>query len=236
MKKLSILGFAVLAMALAGCAKGEDGSMAAGGDAAGGGAKAAANEAIELKYQPKEGETYKYTMAMNMEQGDQKVDVTADMTMKATKVEPNKITMENTIKMKMKAGDQTMDMPEQKMTTVSDSTGKTLEQTGAGASAGNMAAASYPTKPIKVGDTWTAEQKQNVQTVTANYKLVAVEDKNGMKAAKIETTMGGLPEGFTLDGPMVMWVEVATGLPIEVSMKGKGANNQGSMTMTMKRA
>ena len=228
------LPIALVAMFLIGC-KGGDTTAATGG------AAASPDTTFTLRMNPKQGEKYAYLVTQT---GPQTMEI--GMTMTCEKAEAGKFTMVTTfdsLKMDGKeAPSMVMDaMKKMKMTTVTDSTGKTLETKMEGAPAGttpDSSNPSYPSKPVKVGDTWSGTSKVGGKDVNYTYKLASVANEGGVEVATLEATASGLPEGSTLDGPMVVKVDVDSGMPVSMKLttKSKGADGKDvTSSMEMKR-
>lgn len=236
---------ALLAILIVGCKGGDTTAATTGGStgtAATTGSAPAADKEITLKMAPKQGEKYSYVMSMSGPTSNE-----IGMTMTAEKVEANEITMVTTFdSMKMNGTDApaaVMDaMKKMKVISVTDATGKTLSTKLEGAPPGtpapDTANAAYPTNPIKVGDTWEGTSKTGGVEVKGKYKLVKIETQNGMEVAVVESTLEGLPAGASQDGPAVTSFEIATGMPVlmTMKMKMKGPDGKDSvMTTEMKR-
>lgn len=235
-----LIPIAMLAVLLVGC-KGGDSTAASGTTTTGGGTVSGGSSAdsVTIKFAPKAGEKFQYAMnAAGTEMG---------MTMTAEKVEGDKVTMVTTIdSMKINGSDApaaVMDsIKKMRVITVQDSTGKSIETKIEGAPAGTPApdsnSPSYPSGPIKVGDTWEGTLKMGGSEVKSSYKLTKIEDQGGKQVAVIESTTTGLPGGMTQDGPSITVVEVANGMPISTDskMKAKGADGKEQViTTSMKR-
>lgn len=227
---------AVIAMLLIGCKGGDTTAATTGG---GGGT----DKAYTLKMNPKQGEKYAYMITQKS--GEQNMEI--GMTMTCEKAEADKFTMVTTFdSMKMNGQDapaMVMDsMKKMKMITVTDSKGKSLETRVEGAPAGtptpDSSNPSFPPGPVKVGDTWDGSAKVGGSDVKYQYKLASVGNEGGMEVATLEATATGIPEGGSFDGPMVVKIEVATGMPVSMSMKTKSKDPTGkevSSSMEMKR-
>jgi hypothetical protein len=95
------------------------------------------------------------------------------------------------------------------------------------------ASAALPDGPVKVGDTYTSEQKVNNETVKATYKVLAFERKNGVEAVKMEMANSFRNTSQT----MFVWIELATGMMVaaEGDMAIPAAQGGGSIRTTMSR-
>jgi hypothetical protein len=214
---------ALLAILIVGC-KGGDTTAATtgGGEASTTGATASADGSYTFKLNPKQGEKYTYVtqgsaMGMSTEQ---------TMTMTVEKVDGDKFTIVTTMDgMKVNgkeatgaAGDA---LKKLKITSVMDSTGKSLETKLEGAPAGTPTPetpmTAFPAKAVKVGDTWEGTTKMQGADVKVSYKLAKVEGN----VATLESTMEGLPMGLTTDGPTIVEMDMATGMMISTTAKMK---------------
>ncbi|MBC8065226.1 MAG: hypothetical protein H7Y17_10375 [Chlorobia bacterium] len=232
---------ALMAILIVGCKGGDTTASTGGGESTTGGAMSA-DKSITLKMAPKQGEKYSYVMtssgAASTEMG---------MTMTAEKVEADKITLVTTFdSMKMNGTDApaaVMDaMKKMKVITEMDSSGKSLSTKIEGAPAGtptpDASSTTYPTTPIKVGDTWEGTVKMSGTEMKTKYKLAKIETVGGMEVAVLESTTEGMPAGASQDGPTVTSVEIATGMPVSMmtKMKMKGADGKETVSTTeMKR-
>lgn len=200
--------------------------------------------AVSLKYAPKVGEKYSYLLSTSaMGQSSE-----MGLTMTCESEKDGKYTVITTYdSMKINGKDAAaaiMDpLKKMKMITVNDSTGKTLETKVEGGPPGSPApqsnsSMSYPTKDIKVGETWEGKTKSGGADVTAKYKLAKVEKVGGKDAAYVDMEMTGLPDGASLDGPATNIIDLESGMPISMSMKMKMKSPDGKdaiITVEMKR-
>jgi len=229
------LPIALFAIMIIGC-KGGDTTAATGG-----GAAAGSGTTYTLRMNPRQGEKYAYMVTQT---GPQTMEM--GMTMACEKAENGKFTMVTTfdsLKMDGKEAPAMVmeSMKKMKMTTVTDSTGKTLETKVEGAPAGSTPDSSnpsYPSGPVKIGDTWTGTSKVGGKEVNYTYKLASVANEGGSEVATLEATATGLPEGATIEGPMVVKIDVGSGMPVSMKLttKSKGADGKDiTSTMEMKR-
>ncbi len=229
---------ALFAILVVGC-KGGDTTAATGGGAGSSVVKPSSDGSYTLKFNPKEGEKYTYvtqTSATGM-------DLEQTMTMFCEKVDGDNRTIITTIDaMKMNGNEPPAaaadSLKKMKIITTMDSSGKTLETKMEGAPAGMPApdspVAAFPTKAVKVGDTWDGSLKMGGTDVKANYKLTSVEGGT----ATIESMMEGLPMGMTMESPAITKIDLSTGMPISTSskMKMKGPDGKDAeITSEMKR-
>ena len=92
-------------------------------------------------------------------------------------------------------------------------------------SANNLPMAVFSDKPVKVGDTWTAQADDGSQT---SYKLAAVDNSGGKDIAEIDVT----PASGKVDSEKI-FVAVATGMPTSLQVNGV-ASPQGKINITAK--
>jgi len=228
---------ALVALLAIGCKGGDGGSTAVdspGTAAATTGSTAAPSTGGEytLKFAPKQGDKVSYEMvidASGMKMG-------MGMTMACEKVEGEKYTVVSTFDSMTMNGKEAPGgdaMKKMKVTAVMDSHGKTLSSTvegGApGAQAPEVSGTAFPEKPVKVGDTWDGTTKMSGIEVKAHYKLAKVDGNT----ATLETTMEGLPNGMTTDGPSITEIDMTTGFPTSVTSKFKMKNPADGKEMTM---
>ncbi|HWA84084.1 MAG TPA: hypothetical protein VG820_11645 [Fimbriimonadaceae bacterium] len=94
---------------------------------------------------------------------------------------------------------------------------------------------SLPAKPIPVGGTWTATTNAptgmgQAMQVTATYKLIGFERKDGFQTAKVSVTMSGSGQ-MAISGSGTMWLNMADGSMVRDTMKM--SMSMGSMQMPM---
>lgn len=94
------------------------------------------------------------------------------------------------------------------------------------------ATAAFPEGPVRVGDTYSSEQKVQGENVKTTYKVLAFERKNGIDCVKLEMTAAVRNTTQT----MHMWIELATGMLVvaEGSMPLPGQGDA-KLTTTMRR-
>lgn len=225
-KFIPIIFAAVIAV---GCQSSDSTVTDKGASTTGGGAAPAS---YTFKLAPKAGEKFVYDMSVDGGPAQGKMEMS--MTMACEKVEGDNITMTMGLdSMKMGGKEAPADvlemMKKSKTTMVMDSTGKTISsktEGGSGASS-DFAGAQFPTKALKIGDTWEAESGAGSNKTKATYKLVSVNKEGGKDIATLEVTPETVPNG-RLDGPMIVKVDVANGMTVQMSMKmiAKGADGK----------
>jgi len=77
--------------------------------------------------------------------------------------------------------------------------------------------ASFPTKPIKIGDSWAGEYTSNGQKLKATYKFASIGTDRGLKVANLVVNIQGSAAGATFNNPLKMSVELSTGMLVESS-------------------
>lgn len=202
---------ALLAILIVGCKGGDTTAATTGGSGA------STDKAYTLKISPKQGEKFNYDVKVT---GPQTMEM--GMLMDVTKVEGDKTTLVMSIesaKMDGKPVPQAVAdaMKNQKTTIVMDSTGKVVSTTGQDQ---GFSAATFPTKPVKVGDEWEASSGAAGKELKAKYKFVRVENVGGKDIAVFEVTPEATPD-LTLDGPMTLKVDTTNGMTHEMNMKMK---------------
>lgn len=234
--------FLALLLVVAGCSSG--GSTAANGSSSTGSSTSTGggSDEITLQMKPKEGDTYTYVTKIGSGPS-QNMEMT--MAMKAAKVTDSEILMESKIEGMSMNGNPappqaTAMFKDMVIKTTMDKTGKNLktEVIGGPPSANNSnqsnaMPASYPNHPVKVGDTWDADTDFNGTKTKMTFKFVKKDTVNGMEAAMLEATPdAGSPVKF--DGPMMLSVEIATGMPINMKANIDSGGQKGSVEMTRK--
>lgn len=178
------------------------------------------------------------------------MNVTIDMLVRQTckTVNGNKFTIESGVdraNMQVPGIDpkmvksQTDAMLKQKTTTVMDSQGKVISNSGVSMSSMNNPT-SFPAGPVKVGGTWSSEVNMPSQMgqlkMKVTNKLLALEKVAGRDCYKISLNMSG-SGAMDVSGGGTMWVRVADGLPEKGSftnkMKMKGGQNGQSVTINV---
>jgi hypothetical protein len=188
-----------------------------------------------LKLNPKEGETYHYTMKMS---GPQSVEMTMDMT--ARKVDAKQVVMDTKIgnlKIDGKAPPAiaTAMFEKMVMTVTEDHLGHVLNTDVTGVpqavadqmkSQGSGTQTAYPDKPVKVGDTWTGESRVQGKTMNISYKLASV---SGDKAV-LEATSDS--KEMSMKGPMSVTIDLSSGMPTDVKYTAVANGKEMQVQMT----
>jgi len=204
---------------------------------------AVAQPTYRLRMNLKPGQTFVYRMNMDMASSGQQRKMGMKMAMKATAVNAGKTTMKTTFLEFTQDGRpapaETMKaLSKMYVVSVLDETGKTLSTKMVGAPAGTPAPANgtstvYPARALRVGDTWSAMVDMQGRKVQTKYRLAQVGSFAGRKAAKLEARPN-IPGQSGPPQPMIVWVELASGMPLHVdaNMLIGGVK----MRMTMARA
>jgi len=206
----------------------------------------AAQDAITLKFAPKEGTTLNYKMNASIDAGGATVTVAANVTNKVTKVDANGYTIAATqSNLKINFNGQEMDQPDSSDTTTYKSNGEVVEVTAEQTSDSTYRVAEltnfvYPDKAVKVGDTWTykvqPDDKKGLVAATADYKVDSTEKIGTHDTFKIKLTYkedgasGAESDGYvwidTTDGSMVKSTSTWTNVPL-----GPGGGVNGTVTV-----
>lgn len=227
MRTRTSTGLLLLAVALAGCGKG-------GGLTALGGAKE-----YQLAVDVKQGEKYPYSISMKGDAAGQSLEGTLSMTV--LKVEGANTTLEvkfDSIKFPegtdpaiVAAAEQVLKQQVSKTTV--DRHWNTVAKSGDAAGNAAVSPASLPTKKVKVGDSWEAKTDTAGKQGSGTGKFVSVENVGGKEIAVLEVTTAK-EEGVEFAGPILYKVEIATGMPWELSFSTMDAN-KAKATFELKR-
>jgi hypothetical protein len=171
---------------------------------------AMAQDTVNLKRTPKVGNTQKFTLKAELEFQGTPIVVTATVLEKTTKAEDGKYTVEST-QSDLKINDQEAPAgDDDKSTSTYTVLGKLLETQSAQSDDGSkrmsvLQAFEVPDKDLKVGDTWTIENKADPKlgnaTSKIEYKVEAKEKVGKWETFKIsftaKETSGDSPAGAT---------------------------------------
>lgn len=235
---------ALLAILIVGCKGGDTTAATTGGSTgtATTGSTPSADKTFTFKFAPKAGDKFSYGMKVD---GGPQQQMEMGMTMVCDKVDGDKSTLTMSIdSMKMNGADApaaVLDaMKKSKTTMEMDSTGKTLsvKSDTPGATTSGFAGASFPTKAVKVGDEWEGTSSAGGKETKAKYKLASIENVGGKELAVLEVTPEAMA-GVTIEGPMIVKIDVANGMTHSMTMKGKTKDATGkevpmSMEMSLK--
>lgn len=244
MKRLqAFLPATALFIAIAGCNAGT--STTAGGDKAD--AVVIPADGIDFNIVAKEGDAQTYQAMMSMEgkgpaqagmPGEFNVKADMKQTVKVTKVEDDKITMETSFSDVKVTGTEMFvnllkgSFENAKSNVTIDKKGRVIEQSGQ-MDANSMAGGTlyFPDKKVKVGDTWDRSAPMaGGAPVKAVYKFEGAEKLDGMDVARISVT----PEGDkTSKGSFTYWIDIATGMAVKANGEITSEADGGKMVMKM---
>lgn len=176
-------------------------------------------QAVSIKWNPKVGTTYKYSMKANMNLGPMgEATMSAKMSTTAAKIEGEKVTLQTTQSdVKMTMGGQEQDSPGGTATQVCTLFGEVLSTKSEPESPIDLSRMEdavsfiYPSKEISVGGTWTRTGKlHNPSSVPSEsvYKYEGDEEVNGMKCRKITYTYKETNGGDKCTASGTFWVSV----------------------------
>lgn len=185
---------------------------------------ASAQSSYTLKLKPVLGKTY--TILTNLSGG---MAMSVTMTMKAIKETGSKVVLQCRIADMSMNGKSMMSaapmLKSMQLTMTEDSAGHLIGTEVSGvdpkmASAiksqqGSGNFASFPTKPIKVGDPWAGEYTANGQKLKATYKLASVGTDRGIRVANLLVNIQGSTGQAKFKNPLKMAVELSTGMLVE---------------------
>ncbi len=180
-----------------------------------------------LKFNIKEGDTFRYKATMELDFGGQPVFVNFSLTNKVLKVEEGgNIQIESApSEAVVKFGDQEILQPGPPPLKITLSPkGEVVKVEGEGSSplsrAGWVAAMG---RPLKVGDKWSTTYKVGESELKDEYEFVGVEKVGDVEVARIKFTTRPAKEGaegLSLDGSS--WVDLKTGMMFRMDVRFKG--------------
>ncbi len=192
-----------------------------------------------LKLNVSEGDTFKYKLTMDIDFGGQTVLFSATTTSKVVKVESNgNIVMETTSENAVvKFGDQEMPTPSSPPTKITfKPNGELVRIEGEGGNSSSMTSmtsATFPDKPVKVGDKWEREVStgEGMPKLKVEYEVVGVEKVGEQETLKLKTSAqtANAKEGensTSYSGHF--WVDLKTGMAVRLEMKIKGLQTEGA--------
>ncbi len=194
-----------------------------------------------LRMNVKEGEVYKYKMTMDIDFGGQTVVFSGTFINKIVKVENdgNFVTESSWEKSVIKFGDQEMPGPESppvKITFKPNGQVVRYEADGVGGQPmSSMFTATYPDKPVKIGDKWDAEimLDENLPKAKVEYTVSGIEKVNDIETLKIRVVSQGA-DAKAKEGENTQsyeghfWVDLKSGMVVRAEMKFKGLPAQGA--------
>lgn len=182
-------------------------------------AAASTMQAVAIKWNPKEGATYKYKMEAKMNVG-QDVTINANLTNKIEKVLDDKVTMSVTQSdTKVDVGGQAMDQPGSTETQTVARNGEVLESKSSTDTAGmNMRRMAqsfqfiYPGNDVKEGETWThkskADKAKDLYDSETVFTYVGMEEVDGVKCYKITSVFKETGAPTNASAKNTFWVSV----------------------------
>ncbi len=150
---------------------------------------------LRVKYTA--GKSMSYTMKASGSAQGQAFSMTTPMKMKVVSVKGKNGTLDYSVgPMSMMVNGKPMNMGGSNVTKVTatiDDRGKMIKSSAGQNPGGSI---TFPEKPIAVGGTWSGTTTVNAgasgpMTVSAKYKLVGIQNMNGIPAAKITLTLNG---------------------------------------------
>lgn len=180
----------------------------------------AAQEAINLKRTPKDGEASVYRLKADIDLAGTQATFTAKISEKVTKVEGDNYTVETAItEGKALFGGQEMPMEDQPATSATyKTTGEivSMSETDPGAMRmANLQSFRYPTGPVKVGDTWNTEVAASDKTggvgMKAEFKVDGMEKVGAWETARIKFTVKETSGAEPASSEGTAWIAVTDG-------------------------
>ena len=171
-------------------------------------ALALAAQAMTLKWTPKTGDkmTYKVTGTFDLAALGGDIKLTGTQTEEVKSVDADKVVIENSSKMTANAMGNEIPVPETKETVTTKPDGTVTEVkvndtvTGGAMRLARVTMFVWPSKPVAVGDSWTAEgpkdEKADVPGYKIDFKLVGDEKVDTFDTWKVSVD-GGETEGET---------------------------------------
>ncbi|MEN3002478.1 MAG: hypothetical protein ABDI19_11640 [Armatimonadota bacterium] len=214
---------------------------------------ASAQEEYTLKLQVKEGDTFKYRFTLELTFGEQSAVVTMNMTNKVLKFDGDgNIIMESSSSDGVvKFGEQEMPLPPSPATkTTYKPDGTPIKVEGGENPEGSLRIARlnayfFPSKPVKIGDKWSAELKSegSAPALKADFELVAKEKIGDTETLKIKFTLKEVGENVAGEAATITghtWIDPKTGMLVRLNASVKGLPAAGSPmpldgTMTIER-
>lgn len=183
-------------------------------------------QAVSIKWVPKVGTTYKYSMKANMNLGPLgEASMSAKMSSTAAKIDGNKVTVQTTQTAgKMVMGGAEQDSPDGSATQVCTLFGEVLSTKSEPEAPFDLSrmqdavAFLYPSKDIAVGESWTRTSKlHNPGSVPSEstYKYEGDEEVNGMKCRKISYTYKETSADNKCTASGTFWISVDDSEPVK---------------------
>lgn len=186
---------------------------------------AAAQDSVNLRVMPAKDASFKikYTGEISLMGVDAKAQYTQTSTISAVTENSFTITSGSPVGT-VEFGGQTMEMPDMSSTTTIGIDGITTKVEGmaAGPEAYRSAAVATvfrPAAPVAVGSEWTWNADANAELGTlkmeGKYKLEAIEEIAGEKAAKISMDVKEVEGASPASGKGTVWISTTTGMVIK---------------------
>ncbi len=195
-----------------------------------------------LRIKAKQGQKFNYLMTVDGGSGAQTMKMSMQMNMKIAGATKNQVTIHSTIgttsmngqPMPAAAAEQ---LKKLLIVTTMDELGRVLksETRGVPGMTGNGMEGSsvpFPATPVTVGSTWSGKSTFQGKKYDTSYKVIRFKSVLGRPAAVIHATPKGIPQ-LKLSEPIVFSVELASGFPISMNMKGTVNNGTGNQKIKM---
>lgn len=197
----------------------------------------ASMQAVSIKWNPKEGATYKYDMQATMNVMGTDAKVTAKIARKITSVKDDHVMLEESqTDSKVDFGGQTMDQPNSTETSKVDRLGvilesksSTPEQEGVNMKRlGQSFLFVYPGNDVKEGDTWVhkvkADQKAGIFSSETTFKYAGTEEIDGVKCFKITSEFKETDAPSAMTAKNTFWLSVDDTEMVKATNSVKNAN------------
>ncbi len=190
-----------------------------------------------LKLNPKEGDTFKYRMSMDIDFGGMSVNASTTITNKVLKIEENgNIVMESSSsEMIVKFGDSEMPQPASPPTRVTFKPNGEMVSSPTSNSPTNQLTGStnfiFPDKPVKVGDKWshTMKGQNGAPDMKGEFELVGVEKMGDTEVLRLKvswTQADGKADGTSAEGFIL--IDSTNGMARRMEFKLKGLPVEGA--------
>lgn len=186
------------------------------------GAAFAAGDTYTIKHAPKENDTFKYKLVLDMDANGTPIQYTGTVKDRVVKVEADGTYQLESAQIDghLKLGDNEMDAPGQPASlTVMKPGGTIVEIRGENVSAtayrmAYLSALLEPTKPVAIGDTWVQELKADAKTsgvaTRSEYKVLAAEKVGTHDTLKIRSQVKETTGDSPASSDMTVWLDTTT--------------------------
>lgn len=182
---------------------------------------AAAQAPVTLRFSPVPNKLYTYRMAVGtIANGKTNPMMDMRMTMRAGAPKASKIQMETRLLGMTMMGRplpeaQAAQLKNFRVVSTHDArTGKVLSQkvygAPAGTNIGSGTSVTYPTRALKIGDSWTGISEVQGRKIPAKYTLRKIGSYKGTPAVFVEAASAATPK------PIGLWIERSSGLPLSM--------------------